>query len=125
MLLDIFKEVYNLPQDSEFKRLKLEDALIDKFGNLQYSKFEGWINRQTGDTYPSRYGVALDIPKSVGSLYSYGTNYSTESAEQALLVLFIKYGEEPKENAEEYYTQNYYKEFHDIVNRVYKDAIKR
>ena len=70
MLLDIFREIYSLPKNFEFKRLELEDALIDKFGNLKYNKYEGWTNKSTGEIYPAGYSVDLDTNYSIYSLYS-------------------------------------------------------
>lgn len=119
MLLDIFKEIYNLPQDSEFKRLELEEALVDKFGNLKYNKYDGWTNKSTGEVYPARYAVDLDTNYSIYSLYSYGTDYVADNIEEALMVFFIKYGKEPKEGTDEYYVEAYKKIFHEIVDEVY------
>ena len=120
MLLDIFKEVYNLPQDSSFNRLELEEALIDKFGNLKYNKYESWTNKSTGEIYPARYSVDLDTNYSIYSLYSYGTEYEATSVEEALMVFFIKYGKEPKQGTDEYYIEAYHRLFHEIVDCIYK-----
>lgn len=120
MLLDIFKEVYDLPQDSEFKRLELEDALIDKFGNLAYNKYKGWINKATGEVYPIRYAIEIQPEDYLYSLYSYGTEYDTEDIVEALMVFFIKYGKQPEEYSTEYYIEKYSKILHEIVDKVYK-----
>lgn len=119
MLLDIFKEVYNLPQVSSFKRLELEEALVEKFGNLKYTRYEGWTNKATGEVYPARYAVDLDTNYSIYSLYSYGIDYEASSIEEALMIFFIKYGREPKQGTDEYYIEAYKKIFHEIVSEVY------
>ena len=119
MLLDIFKEVYDLPQNFEFKRLELENALIDKFGNLQYNKNEGWIHNFTGEVYSTQYSVELNSTYSIYPLYSYGTEYKAENVDEALMIFLIKYGKEPKQGTDEYYI-NYKTMFHEIVNKIYK-----
>lgn len=123
MLFDKFREVYNLPENTihiYFKRTEFEEELVDKFGNLQYNKYEGWTDRSTGDIFPARYIVEIDVKNSIYSLCSAGTKYSSESMLGALMVLFIKYGVEPEEGTAEYYIGNYSKIFHDIVDKVYK-----
>lgn len=119
MLLNVFKKIYNLSQELEFKRLELEEALVDKFGNLQYTKYEGWISVDEGKVYVPQYAVELDIKNSVSSLYSYGTDYEAYNIEDALLIFFIKYGNDSEQGTDEYY--NGYKDiFHEIVREVYE-----
>ena len=120
MLLYIFRGVYNLPEDSEFKRLELEDALIEKFGNLKYNRYEGWTEKPIGKVHPARYAVDLDTNYSIYSLYSYGTNYEATNTEESLMIFFIKYGNAFKDEIADYYVETYYKMFHEIVNKVYK-----
>ena len=122
MLFDKFREVYDLPYNAVhiyFKRTELEDELIDKFGNLTYNRYEGWINKATGETYSVRYAVEVSPKDFIYSLYSYGTDYVAESTLAALMVFFIKYGEKPEEGTTEYYAGNYSQIFHDIVDKVY------
>ena len=122
MLFDKFREVYNLPYNTVhiyFKRTELEEELIDKFGNLTYNKYEGWINKSTGEVYPTRYAVEIYPKDFIYSLYSYGTDYVAENTLQALMVFFIKYGEKPEEGTTEYYVGNYSQILHDIVDKVY------
>lgn len=126
MLFDKFREVYNLPYNAVhiyFKRTELEDELIEKFGNMKYNKYKGWTDKVTGEVFPARYAVEVEFINSIGTLYSYGTEYSPENTLQALMVLFIKYGVESKEETAEYYIGNYSKVFHDIVNKVYKKEL--
>lgn len=113
MLLDIFKEIYELPQDSEFKRLKLEDALIEKFGDLHYDKYKDIIEIKGNSP---RYFVSC---KNKWGIYELSSDPCGASAEEALILFFIKYGLEPKEGTEEYYIGNFKKEFHEIVKEVY------
>lgn len=115
-----FLKVYNLPENSLFKRIELENALIDRFENLSYNKYKGWVNAATNEEYPTRYAVNLDTNYSIYSLYSHGTDYETNSIEDALMVFFIKYGREPKEGTDEYYIGTYKKILHDIINEVYE-----
>lgn len=119
MLLDIFREIYELSQDSEFKRLELENILVDKFGNLKYNKHEGWVHKYTGEICSTQYSVELETNYSIYPLYSYNTEYEAKSIEEALMLLFIKYGKEPKQGTDEYYV-GYREEFHEIINNVYK-----
>lgn len=119
MLLDIFKRVYNLPQGSEFKREELEDALVDKFGNLRYNRYESWTHGDIGKIYAPRYAVELDTKQSIHSLYSYGTDYEANSINEALMIFFIKYGSEPESGTDEYFI-NYRGIFHEIVGEIYE-----
>lgn len=120
IILKEFLGIYNLPEDSEFKRLELEDALIDRFGNLKYNKYKGWTDRFTNKIYQTMYAVDLDTDYSIYSLYSYGTDYETNSTEDALIVFFIKYGRKPEGIVEDYYFEMYCKILHEIVKDVYK-----
>ena len=41
-MLKTFIEVFNLPKDSDFKMIELENAIIQKYGSIQYFYNEGW-----------------------------------------------------------------------------------
>ena len=114
MLFEKFLKVYSLPQGTEFLQTELEELLVEKLGNLQYNKCSNWV----AEKRPIRYIAEINIKNSVYTLYSGICN----SIKEALLSLFVKYGEEPEENSERYYTDNYYKEFHDIINKVYREV---
>ena len=112
-MLEKFIEIYNLPKDSEFKRLKLEDAIIEKFGDIHYNRFINCLENNE----PSKYMVGSDMK---WGLYGISTDTYYNSTEEALLALFVKYGVEPEEGTEEYYVENFRDDFHEIVNEVYK-----
>ena len=111
-LLKKFIEVYNLPYNLVFKRIELEDALIEKFGDLQYNKYQDSFTKNS----PARYFVGC---KDSWGLNDISTSQVSNNPEEALISLFIKYGVEPVEDTEEYYVQNFTKEFHDIIHEVY------
>ena len=113
-LFEKFIEVYNLPYNSTFKRIELEDALIEKFGDLQYNKYEDKFKREENKP---RYFVGCKDNQGLNDL---STSKVSNNPEEALISLFIKYGVEPIEDTEEYYIQNFYKEFQNIVKKVYK-----
>ena len=112
-MLKKFNEIYNLPKNTPFKRVKLEDALIEKFGDLQYNKYQDSFTKDSS----VRYFVGCSNNQGINDL---STSKVSSNPEEALMSLFIKYGVEPIEDTEEYYVQNFYKEFHDIVNHAYK-----
>ena len=118
-MLKEFVKIYNLPENSVFKRVELEDVLIEKFGELKYSRLKGWTNKSTGEVYPDTYWASA---KEKWGLYEISTDYHGANPTEALIGLFVKQGVEPKEGTEEYYTENYCKEFHEIVSKVYKDC---
>ena len=120
-MLEKFNEIYNLPKGTPFRRLELEDAIVEKFGELKYNKFRGWTNSHTQEKYPDNYWAST---KQNWELYDISTDgeYHGSNVEEALLALFIKYGIEPEKETEEYYVENYCKEFHEIVESVYKNC---
>lgn len=120
-MLKKFIEIYNLPKDTSFKRLELEDAIIEKFGNLKYTKLKGWFNTKLGEKTKDLY---IASTKQNWELYDISTDvkHHGHNVYEALLGLFVQYGIEPEEETEEYYTENYCKEFHEIVNKVYKSC---
>ena len=110
-LLDRFREVYNLPENTSFKRIELENAIIEKFGDLYYNKY---VDIFTNDK--SRYTASC---KNKWGLYEI-TSGCHDNIEDSLLSLFVKYGIEPEEGTEEYFIENFKEDFHEIVKEVYK-----
>ena len=116
-MLDRFNEIYGVPKGTPFKRVELEDALIEKYHNLSYSKFGGL---ETGDNnIPIIYHVGVEMKWGLHEI-STDMNFKGDNVTNALLALFIKYGVEPAENTEEYYKDNHCQEFQKIVKAVYK-----
>ena len=118
-MLKKFLEIYNLPEGTPFRRLELEDAIIEKFGELKYNKIKGWTNLSTGEVYPDTYWASA---KEKGGLYEISTNYHGANPTEALIGLFVKHGVEPEEGTEEYYVENYCKEFHEMIEKAYKNC---
>ena len=120
-MLREFIKVYNLPEGSVFKRDELEDELIAKFGNLTYNKYGGWKDNKTGKDFPTRYAINIKVASNLYGIDSYtiDNKHTAYSVTEALILLFIKYGAEPDKESDRYFTDNYFKEFHDIVNIVY------
>lgn len=85
-MLDEFNEVFKIPQGTSFKRVELENALVENFGSVQYFKLGG-ISVQ-GKFYPVSYEVGTKFEWEYNEL-SYG---DAKSCEEALMGLFIKYG---------------------------------
>lgn len=115
-MLNEFIEIYNLPKDSIFKRVELEDALINQFGSLKYNMFPEWMEKDTGFEHPTTYYV--------GVKYNWGDcDFSSElclSPEEALLNLFIKYGKSEFDiNDILTYYEGSEKEFKQVVRKVY------
>lgn len=117
-MLNKFNKIYNIPEGTPFKRLELENALVEKYGTLGYSKHEGFISYD-GVVYDSTYHVGI---KTNWGLYEISTNqeHKGSNVEEALIALFIKYGAEPEENTEDFFVDNHTEEFHEIVKEVYK-----
>ena len=109
-LLDRFREIYNLPDDVPFKRIELEDALIEKFGDIHYNKYT--------DIFTEDKGRYIASCKNNWGLYEIRSECCS-NIEQSLVNLFIKYGIEPEEGTEEFYTENFKDDFHEIVDKVY------
>ena len=112
-MLREFIKIYELPRNTLFKRLELEDALIEKFGDIHYNKYMNYLEENN----PPRYKVGSDMK---WGLYGISTDSYYDSIEEALLALFIKYGIEPKKGTEEFYVENFKEDFHEIVREVYK-----
>lgn len=112
-MLKKFNEIYNLPEDTPFKRVELEDAIIEKFGDLHYNKYEDIVKTE-GST--SRYFVGC---KNNWGIYELSSTPYGKSAEEALMLFFINYGVEPKEGTEEYYIDNFKEEIHTLVHEAY------
>lgn len=109
-MLDKFNEVFKIPQGTPFKRVELENALVESFGSVQYFKLGG-ISVQ-GKFYPVSYEVGTKFEWEYNEL-SYG---DANSCEEALMGLFIKYG-----SGEEYGQRHgkYLDSFRKIVAGVY------
>lgn len=116
-MLERFNEIYNLPENTPFRRVELEDAVIEKFGDLHYNKYEDTFKNRE---FSIRYFMGC---KNNWGIYDLSSSSPGKSAEEALMLFFIKYGVEPKEGTEEYYTENVADDVHEIVKKVYKNAI--
>lgn len=112
-MLEKFIKIYNLPKGAIFKRLELEDAIIEKFDDIHYNKFINCLKEEE----PPKYKVGSDMK---WGLYGISTDSYYDSIEEALLALFIKYGVEPEEGTEAYFVENFKDDFHEIVEKVYK-----
>ena len=95
-MLDRFNEIYNIPKGTPFKRVELEDVLIEKYENLTYNKFGGWKSSD-GSIYPAMYHVGTKEKWGLYEICTDSENYGSHNSEEALLALFIKYGVEPDE----------------------------
>ena len=115
-MLERFNEIYNLPKGTPFKRLELENAIIEKFGDIHYNKYED-IFKKEGSS--KRYFVGC---KNNWGLYELSSTPHGSTVDEALLLFFIKYGVEPEEGTEEYYIDNFKEEIHEIVKNVYKSC---
>lgn len=112
-MIERFNKIYNLPKGTLFKRVELEDAIIEKFGDIHYNKFINCLK----DDEPPKYRVGSDMK---WGLYGISVDSYYDSIEESLIALFIKYGIEPEEGTEEFYIENFAEQFHEIVNEVYK-----
>ena len=111
-MLEKLNKIYNLPKGTPFKRVELEDALIEKFGDLHYNKYEDIVK----SNYSTRYFVGC---KNNWGIYDLSSSSPGKSAEEALMLFFIKYGVEPEEGTDEYYVENFKEQIHEIVRKVY------
>ena len=93
-MLNKFIELYNLPKGSIFKRTELEDALIEEYNCLHYSKFDSWTEKDTGFEHPVLY--TANVKEEWGN-YELSSELCL-SPEDALLNLFVKYGKEKTED---------------------------
>ena len=112
-MLERFNEIYNLSKNTPFKRVELEDAIIEKFGDLHYNKYEDTFKNQE---FSIRYFMGC---KNNWGIYDLSSSSPGKSAEEALMLFFIKYGVEPKEGTEEYYIDNFKEQIHEIVRKAY------
>ena len=93
-MLRKFLEIYNLPKNSVFKRIELEDALIKEYDCLHYSKLGEWREKDTGIEHPTRYYAHT---KENWGDYELSSE-DCSSPEKALINLFVKYGREKTED---------------------------
>ena len=123
-MLNEFIKIYNLSKDSVFKRAELEDALIEEYNCLHYSKLDGWQEKSTGIEYPTLYYAHAKESWGDYEISSGGCL----SPKDALIDLFIKHGKEKTENDFEtedaYYTYmdnyNQSNKLKRIVRRIYE-----
>ena len=111
-MLEKFNKIYNLPKNTPFKRVELEDAIIEKFGDLHYTRYEDIVK----SNYSTRYFVGCI---NNWGIYDLSSSSPGKSAEEALMLFFIKYGVEPEEGTEEYYIENFKEQIHEIVRKAY------
>ena len=104
MNIDDFNNKFNV--SGEFKQIELEDAIIKKFGSIQYHYFKPWKEE-------TDFHEIINHPASYtcGTKYEWGsneieTNYSQtySNRQEALITLLIEH----------------YNQFKSLVNKVYE-----
>ena len=119
-MLEKFNNFFGIRADIPLQRTKLEDALLEKYGSLVYNRFD-----------PREYRPELSVSYTLGvkQEFSEYCDYHTEeyynSAEEALMGLFIEQCTEPKLDINDigrYYTDLDKKDeqgFREIIKEVY------
>ena len=93
-MLKTFIEVFDLPKDIGFKMIELENAIMKKFGSIQYFYHKKWTevtDYQEIIEYPEYYTCGTKFEwecNKICSKYENAKNYKTR--EEALMGLLIE-----------------------------------
>ena len=79
-------DAYNLPKTAEFKRVELEDSLINTFGSLHYRMYPTWTETDTGVTHPTVYVLYVETYHLGVKSYQSEHSLTTEDALKNLLI---------------------------------------
>ena len=116
-MLKEFNNFFGIREDMPFQRTKLENALIEKFGSIQYFKYSADEHNETCYTCGTKFEwEANDIECNMFKYYT---------PDEALMGLFIEQCTEPEldiDHIDWYYTDLSRKnevEFREIIKEVY------
>ena len=91
-MINQFNNKFNLPEYTPFKRCELENAIMKKYGSIQYFYHKEWTDRshRFGDTYyPESYTCGTKYCWEANELES-DNDVVCKTPEEALMSLVIK-----------------------------------